>query len=678
MKTDKEYFNLKIDKEYYEKLKTIDYSKVKEEINKSFDEYLTTFLPNAGPIGYEEEEPLYFDNYGEPVYDPSNRDLVFTVETDEYMKNVVNKIQNYFYENRMLITIIVAYNLMISQEYPLNKKLSLFSMLGDSTFSNKTKEIIDPYIRDSDYSYFPLFMFPLINKFTKDEILSFILFNFNYNSYFISDGLLKLFLNILNIKDNEEVLNLYSGLGNFLIKSSLYNSNTIIYGYDDFDDLLNISVIRTSLFSNNIKFENRYKNNGEKITTLEYLENRVNNNLKVDKIFLNLSLISEYYNENREKVTIDYRNKIKNNLKIDNIIVKEASLEWLLYILLINQLKDNGKAISLVATNILSNHQNKNIRKYFIENGHIESIILLPYNLMIGYSTSLVLIVFSKGNKKIRFINATEFYENEKLENNKQKIIALIPNNDINNILYLLNDNKKTNISFSKKIEDFSKNDYNLDVIENIEVLEEFENGVVFKNVVKNIMRGSQTKLDKEKTKTKTTNVYLSLSDINDGLVEFENIKEYLKEIPEKQEKFCIKNNSILLSKYGNPPYKFAIAQIPNDIEKVLASSNFIIIEVDEEKLNPWYLAAFFSSNSGSIVLRTTYTGSDNLTLSIKKLEDSIIPVPPMEEQEKIGKEYQKTINEIKEMKKKLNDKIQSTKDIYKKYSGDLVLPKLI
>ena len=678
MKTDKEYFNLKIDKEYYEKLKTIDYSKVKEEINKSFDEYLTTFLPNAGPIGYEEEEPLYFDNYGEPVYDPLNRDLVFTVETDEYMKNVVNKIQNYFYENRMLITIIVAYNLMISQEYPLNKKLSLFSMLGDSTFSNKTKEIIDPYIRDSDYSYFPLFMFPLINKFTKDEILSFILFNFNYNSYFISDGLLKLFLNILNIKDNEEVLNLYSGLGNFLIKSSLYNSNTIIYGYDDFDDLLNISVIRTSLFSNNIKFENRYKNNGEKITTLEYLENRVNNNLKVDKIFLNLSLISEYYNENREKVTIDYRNKIKNNLKIDNIIIKEASLEWLLYILLINQLKDNGKAISLVATNILSNLQNKNIRKYFIENGHIESIILLPYNLMIGYSTSLVLIVFSKGNKKIRFINATEFYENEKLENNKQKIIALIPNNDINNILYLLNDNKKTNISFSKKIEDFSKNDYNLDIIENIEVLEEFENGVVFKNVVKNIMRGSQTKLDKEKTKTKTTNVYLSLSDINDGLVEFENIKEYLKEIPEKQEKFCIKNNSILLSKYGNPPYKFAIAQIPNDIEKVLASSNFIIIEVDEEKLNPWYLAAFFSSNSGSIVLRTTYTGSDNLTLSIKKLEDSIIPVPPMEEQEKIGKEYQKTINEIKEMKKKLNDKIQSTKDIYKKYSGDLVLPKLI
>ena len=664
---------MKIDKEYYEKLKTIDYSKVKEEINKTFDEYLTTFLPNAGPIGYEKEEPLFFDDYGEPVYDPLHQDLVFTVETHEYMENVVNKIQNYFYENRALITIVVAYNLMISQEYPLNKKFSLFSILGDSTFSNKIKEIIDPYIRNSDYSYFPLFIFPLINKFTKDEILSLILFNFNYNPYFISDGLSKLFLDILNIKDNEEVLNLYSGLGNFLIKSSLYNPNTIIYGYDDFEDVLNISIIRASLFSNNIKFENKYKNNGEKISTLEYLENRVNNNLKVDKIFLNLSLISEYYNENREKVTIDYRNKIENNFKIHNIIVKDASLEWLFYIFLINQLKDNGRAISLVATNILSNLQNKNTRKYFIENGYIESIILLPNNLMIDYSTQLALIVFSKENKKIRFINATEFYENEKLENNKQKIIATIPSNDINNILHLLNDNKNTNISFSKRIEDFSKNEYNLDVIENIEVLEEFENGVIFKNVVKNIMRGSQIKADKlmdEKAKRETPYIYLSLSDINDGLIDFENIETYLKRIPENQEKFCIKNNSILLSKYGNPPYKFAIAQIPNNIEKILASSNFIIIEVDDKKLNPWYLAAFFSSNSGSIVLRTTYTGSDNPTLSIKKLEDSIIPLPTLEEQNKIGEEYKKTINEIKEMKKKLNAKIQSTKDIYKKYSG--------
>ena len=75
-------------------------------------------------------------------------------------------------------------------------------------------------------------------------------------------------------------------------------------------------------------------------------------------------------------------------------------------------------------------------------------------------------------------------------------------------------------------------------------------------------------------------------------------------------------------------------------------------------------------------ILKKAYIASLHSSLSIKKLEDIIIPIPPIEEQEKIGKEYQKTINEIKEMKKKLNDKIQITKEIFKKYNGGLLWMK--
>ena len=168
-----------------------------------------------------------------------------------------------------------------------------------------------------------------------------------------------------------------------------------------------------------------------------------------------------------------------------------------------------------------------------------------------------------------------------------------------------------------------------------------------------------------------TSYIYLSLSDINDGLIDFENIENYLKEIPKNQEKFFIKNNSILLSKYGSSP-KLAIAQIPYD-KKVIPSGNFIIIEVDEEKLNPWYLISYFSSDFGSEKLKETYTEAKNDTISIRKLENIEIPVPPIKEQEKIGKQYRESLKKIEDMKKKLKNEIQNSKEIFIKYSGDLV-----
>ena len=125
------------------------------------------------------------------------------------------------------------------------------------------------------------------------------------------------------------------------------------------------------------------------------------------------------------------------------------------------------------------------------------------------------------------------------------------------------------------------------------------------------------------------------------------------------------------MSKYGSSP-KLAIAQIPDD-KKVIPSGNFIIIEVDEEKLNPWYLMSYFSSGFGSEKLKETYTEAKNDTISIRKLENIEIPIPPIKEQEKIAKEYRESLKKIEEMKKKLKDEIQNSKKIFIKYSGGLI-----
>ena len=608
--------DIKIDREYYEKLKTINYSDVETTLEKTLEKYIK-----------ESREPIYI----------GAKDI--------------------------------ALLLVILQDPILYKKLLSKEDSNLSYDIKWAKYII--FEEDNGGDFIP-YVNPLINKFGKDELLAFVLFSSNYLDYndkkVIFEGSTKLYLNLLDIKNNDKILILEDKDldSSFLIESSFKNSNITIYSNKKSSDI-DISLIPEVY--NNIELELLTDERGRPKSNFEYLKARVEQKEKLDKILLAPSLTFEYSKNDEEK----YRNMIQNDFNFQNEILEKTSLEWLFNLLTINHLKDDGRALSVVKINTLSNPKNKNIRKYFIENGYIESIILLPENILIGSSVSLALIVFSKGNKKIRFVDASNFYTKERRKkgdrlNPTKKILE---ENNIRDIFKFLNSDN-SEISISKGIEEFSENDYNLDVIENIEVIPEFENSkkikeLIDKKIIKDIIRGSQISLDELKdlrSYEETPYIYLTLSNINDGFIEYENIEDYLKKIPEKQEKFCIKNNVFLISKIGNPPYKFVVAQIPEN-RKIIASGNFAIIEVNEKKLNPWYLAAFFMTDIGVKVLKKAYIGVNFSSLSIKKLEEIAIPVPSIEEQNRIAQRYIDAITEIKNMKKDLKDKIQAVKEVF-------------
>ena len=609
--------DIKIDREYYEKLKTINYSDVETTLEKTLEKYIK-----------ESREPIYI----------GAKDI--------------------------------ALLLVILQDPILYKKLLSKEDSNLSYDIKWAKYII--FEEDNGGDFIP-YVNPLINKFGKDELLAFVLFSSNYLDYndkkVIFEGSTKLYLNLLDIKNNDKILILEDKDldSNFLIESSFKNSNITIYSNKKSSDI-DISLIPEVY--NNIELELLTDERGRPKSNFEYLKARVEQKEKLDKILLAPSLTFEYSKNDEEK----YRNMIQNDFNFQNEILEKTSLEWLFNLLTINHLKDDGRALSVVKINTLSNPKNKNIRKYFIENGYIESIILLPENILIGSSVSLALIVFSKGNKKIRFVDASNFYTKERRKkgdrlNPTKKILE---ENNIRDIFKFLNSDDNSEISISKGIEEFFENDYNLDVIENIEVIPEFENSkkikeLIDKKIIKDIIRGSQISLDELKdlrSHEETPYIYLTLSNINDGFIEYENIEDYLKKIPEKQEKFCIKNNVFLISKIGNPPYKFVVAQIPEN-RKIIASGNFAIIEVNEKKLNPWYLAAFFMTDIGVKVLKKAYIGVNFSSLSIKKLEEIAIPVPSIEEQNRIAQRYIDAITEIKNMKKDLKDKIQAVKEVF-------------
>ena len=605
----------------------------------------------------------------------------------------------YCYENIEYLMVITAYILVKLQDSSWEKGFNLDLL-------KLPKDIGSHYIKNLEFKNYIL---DLINKFEKDELLAFILFAFNFDYYLkkkipeekniltspLSDSLSELSFKLLNIKDNDYVLNLFSELGNFAIESYFNSPNILIRGVEDFYITRNIAILKASLISNSINFSDVTDDYNKELASIEWddfydLTPSVEllsalyytPKQKVDKIFSNLALILDYYNiRNLASSNYDYEGKDTEAKSIEFMklrsdknleeITENASLEWLHYIELMTNFKDEGKAISLVESKILYDNENIKIRKYFIENGYIEAIILLPENMMIGLNDSLVFIVFSKGNEKIRFVDASNFGKVKKF---KEKKISILKDSDIDEIMNLLNNEINSKISISKKIEDFSKNSYNLDVNVNISssktnFSKETVTVVKLENLAKKIIRGSQIspkELEDFKTNEETSNIYLSISDVNDGLIDFQNIQNYLTEIPKNQEKFLIKNEDILLSKYGIAPYKFAVASI-TEREKVIASGNFIIIEVDKKQISPYYLAALFSSKEGTKILKEAYSDSKNGSLSIKKLEKVMIPVYSKEVQEKIANEYFKILSDIEKEKIKLKKLLENKEKVFEK-----------
>ena len=290
--------DIKIDREYYEKLKTINYSDVETTLEKTLEKYIK-----------ESREPIYI----------GAKDI--------------------------------ALLLVILQDPILYKKLLSKEDSNLSYDIKWAKYII--FEEDNGGDFIP-YVNPLINKFGKDELLAFVLFSSNYLDYndkkVIFEGSTKLYLNLLDIKNNDKILILEDKDldSSFLIESSFKNSNITIYSNKKSSDI-DISLIPEVY--NNIELELLTDERGRPKSNFEYLKARVEQKEKLDKILLAPSLTFEYSKNDEEK----YRNMIQNDFNFQNEILEKTSLEWLFNLLTINHLKDDGRALSVVKIKILEN-----------------------------------------------------------------------------------------------------------------------------------------------------------------------------------------------------------------------------------------------------------------------------------------------------------------------------------
>lgn len=338
------------------------------------------------------------------------------------------------------------------------------------------------------------------------------------------------------------------------------------------------------------------------------------------------------------------------------------SFTWPIAALMLKHLKKRGRAIEVVAMGGLSNEAEKEVRKHFVENHFISAVIALPQISTTTRSIQTALIIFERNQRDfIRMIDAREQF----VPGRRQNSLSETNINEIVKALYTESENAKS-VSFAE-IQNY---DYALNPEIYFQKKIAIRNGVELGTVAR-ITRGVPIKasqLDEMVSDVPTNTQYLKLADIQNGMIKSD--LSYLKDLDEKYEKYLVHDKNIILSKTGSPFFKTAIARIA-DGNKVIGSGNLYIIEADESKLNPYFLEAFLESETGMAVLKQASRGTVLSMIPLKSLRHIMIPLPPMDVQEKIAKDYQLKVDEVKTLTKKLEKAQNELKQVYKEEDND-------
>jgi len=537
-------------------------------------------------------------------------------------------------ENKSRYSIILAYLLYRVAKGKIKNvdSIELFENICD----------VDDSIKRELTYYYPEIS-PILDRlniygFDEENLLAYLLFNNDLEDVLqeasTPRGILKLVSKILDIQENDSVLELCSGKGNFFVELALLRENLKYTGIEYNMAVNFIANIRSSLLDRDISL---VLNDAMTYKAEE----------KVDKLFANYPfMISIPDIEDIVKDFVDFPYNIK-----------RVSSDWIFNLKLVEQMKLDGRAVAIMTNGTTWNSTDRKIREYFVENGLIEATVLLPAKLFPGTSIATTLVIFSYGNTNIKMIDAGKNFTKEGRRN-------ILSDTDISDIMDLLK--KDGNNSITISINEIAENDYIINASRYLEKAPEIKDGVELASIVKSITRGAQVKasyLDENRASEPTTYRYIMISNISDGDIFFTD-NQYLNDIQSNLKKYCIRNNSVLLTKTGSPDFKSAVVQVAEGME-ILATGNMFILEIDEKKANPYYLQAFFDSELGRALFKSIYVGSVIPTISLEKLRKLEIPLPSLEEQNIIGVKYKEELERMAELKEKLSTSREKLKKIY-------------
>lgn len=483
---------------------------------------------------------------------------------------------------------------------------------------------------------------PLYSRFNVNELKAYLLFDEGLSGKdgrhnATPGGLRKLACRLLDIQAGENVWDFGTGTGSFIVDAYVDCPEAVYCGNESYTGDESIAYIRGKLLGDNVTilrggmFETELRNSG------------------FDKIFSHYSSVQKYNDSGPEGA---YTNPMK---KLHPAMSRGTSSDWIFNSVLVEALNPGGKAVRIMTDGSAWNTMDRSQRESFVRKGLVECVVALPRRLFAHTAMSTTLMVFSEGNQHVRMIDAQTFYTNGRRQN-------ILEEENIERILRSLIED--TDCSRVVMLDELIQEEFVLHPTRYLHKEGKVGDGVPFETVIKRITRGVSMKaseLDNLRSEVPTKIQYLMLSNLKDGTIE-SNLP-YLKALEPKYEKCCLHQNDLVLARNGYT-FKVAVAQVDRG-QKILASGNLYIIQLDEDRIDPYYLEAYLESEQGIAALKSIAVGSSVLNITVESLSKMMIPLISLQEQKKIAERYLTLQEEIVMLRQKIEKADNGRKRIF-------------
>ena len=167
-----------------------------------------------------------------------------------------------------------------------------------------------------------------------------------------------------------------------------------------------------------------------------------------------------------------------------------------------------------------------------------------------------------------------------------------------------------------------------------------FENSLIRKEELGNVAEVFRGKAISKKDPMGKIGV-VNISNLQDYRIDYDHL-DHIDEEERKVANYILQNGDVLLPARGTA---IRVSIFKDQGYPCIAHSNVIVIRPNKELLSGTYLKLFLDSPLGNKILTAKQQGTVVINISYKDLKPMEVPVPPMDEQVSIAKEYNEELS---------------------------------